>query len=321
MAADPVRAEALLIERVDGVLAAALIRGGALDDLLVQPEDAAGPGSVLVGRVSRIETGMAAAFVDVGMARHALLRARDLDRALRDRPIDRALHEGQMLAVQLVHPGYDDKGPRVIARLDPALAGEAAGKAAGTPLRRPDNLAAALAAFGPAAPAAIVVADPVMRLQAERAAAATGLDAAVEVDRDGRPLERCDARGAIAGALDREVPLAGGGRLTFDPTRALMAVDVDAGAGARDLAACNRAAAGAIARQLRIRNSAGVIVIDFIDVADPGQRQAVETALRAAVAPDRAGCSLAGFGPLGLYEMTRRRRGAALADCWPGAHA
>jgi Rne/Rng family ribonuclease len=98
----------------------------------------------------------------------------------------------------------------------------------------------------------------------------------------------------------------------------LLAVDVDSGAGARDLAACNLAAAAEIARQMRIRNSAGVIVVDFIE-SGPDDRRALDRAFRGAVRADRSGCRIAGFGPLGLYELTRRRLGPPLAASWPAS--
>jgi Rne/Rng family ribonuclease len=77
------------------------------------------------------------------------------------------------------------------------------------------------------------------------------------------------------------------------------------------------AAAPEIARQLRIRNSAGVIVVDFIE-SGPDDRRALDRAFRQAVRADRVGCGMAGFGPLGLYELTRRRAGPPLAVAWPG---
>lgn len=317
--AEPPPIEALLVERRGGCVAAGIVRSGRLDDLILQPE--AGPlvpGAIVAGRVTRIEPGLAAAFLDIGGALPALLRARDLPSESPARPIGRRLHEGQLLAVRVVHPGYDDKGPRVIARVGADLQAEAVAAAPGDVLRAPDPLAEIARAIGPAEPGEVVVADTIARLQLRQAWAAAGRgEPAATVDPDGRPLARGDAIGDIAAALEREVALPGGGRLSIEQTRALTAVDVDSGAAARDPAAGNLAAAGEIARQMRIRNSAGVIIIDFIDAARDDRRPAIEAAMRAATAADRAGVRHAGFGPLGLYELVRNRLGAPLAALWP----
>ena len=325
--------EMLLIERRGGCLAAGLVRGGRLDDLVLLPVGSPlAPGTVVAGRVARVETALGAAFIDVGTREHALLRARDLappqdnpSEGGGPRALNRRLHEGQMLAVQVVHPGYDDKGPRVIGRIGAgasgaALQAAAAARAPGAVLQAADPLVQVARAIGSTEPREIVVADTLARLQVVQAWQAAGRDApAITVDPDNRPLTRCDALGDIAAALSREVPLPQGGRLSFDQTRALLAVDVDSGAGTRDTAATNLAAVSEIARQLRIRNGAGVIIIDFIDIRPDGQGGAIEVAMRSATAGDRAGVRHAGFGPLGLYELVRNRLGASLAALWPPA--
>lgn len=324
MSADPIDAvEAVLLARVDGVLAAGLVRDGRLDDLVLLPtEGAAVPGTVLVGRVSRIAAGMDGAFLDIGSPQHALLRARDLDRSIGDPalPLARRLHEGQKLAVKLVHPGYDDKGPRVIARVGAALQDAATERPAGHVLREADPMAELVHLLQPLDPEEIVVADTLARLQVMQCWAATGShEPAVTVDPGGRPFARFDADSAIDQALGREVALDGGGRLTFDPTRALTVVDVDSGAAVRDTDDLNRRAAAEIARQLRIRNIAGVIVIDFIDGRAPARQAPLAATMRTQTTRDRAGCRLAGFGPLGLFELSRKRTGAPLAQLWPAA--
>lgn len=306
--------EALLVENRADRLIAALVRGGRLDDLVVVPT-APGvfAGSVVAGRVVRVRSGMEAAFVDIGTPAHALLRARDLPGS---GPLARRLHEGQKLAVKVVHDGYDDKGPRVIGRVGAKEQAAALAAAVGSVVASPDPWDQVLAAVGAEAPGEIVVADTLARRRLVRAWTSRGRrEPGVTLDDEGAPLGRFDALADIQAALDREVALAGGGRLTFDQARALMAVDVDSGAEARDLAACNRVAAAEIARQFRIRNSAGVIVIDFIE-SGTDDRTALDGVMRQAVRADRAGCRLAGFGPLGLYELTRRRAGRPLAAVW-----
>jgi ribonuclease G len=117
----------------------------------------------------------------------------------------------------------------------------------------------------------------------------------------------------IERALERKVPLKSGGYLVFDQTEALTTIDVNTGAfvGHRTLEdtiyRTNLEAAAAIARQLRLRNIGGIIIVDFIDMQEPGHRQAVLQALEAALAGDHARTRLSGVSALGLVEVTRQR--------------
>ncbi len=117
----------------------------------------------------------------------------------------------------------------------------------------------------------------------------------------------------IERALDRKVPLKSGGYLMFDQTEALTTVDVNTGAfvGHRNLEdtiyRTNLEAAVSIARQLRLRNLGGIIIVDFIDMKDPGHRHLVLQALEQALAGDHARTSLSAVSALGLVEMTRKR--------------
>lgn len=113
--------------------------------------------------------------------------------------------------------------------------------------------------------------------------------------------------------LEPTVPLQGGGAITIEATRALTAVDVDAGA-ARDALRTNREAAAAVARQIRLRNLGGLIVIDLITPADGAARRRVLADLRAALADDPLRPQLGdGVTRFGLVEVARRRRGRPLA--------
>lgn len=114
-------------------------------------------------------------------------------------------------------------------------------------------------------------------------------------------------------ALDRKVPLKSGGHLVFDQTESMTTIDVNTGAyvGHRNLEETifrtNLEAAVTIARQLRLRNLGGIIIIDFIDMLDEGHRRAVLAALERALAGDRAQTHIVSLSPLGLVEMTRKR--------------
>ncbi len=117
----------------------------------------------------------------------------------------------------------------------------------------------------------------------------------------------------VAKALDRKVPLKSGGHLVIDQTEAMTTIDVNTGAyvGHRNLEETifrtNLEAAVSIARQLRLRNLGGIIIIDFIDMRDEPHRRAVLTALERALAGDRAQTHIVSLSPLGLVEMTRKR--------------
>jgi ribonuclease G len=117
----------------------------------------------------------------------------------------------------------------------------------------------------------------------------------------------------ITRALDRKVPLKSGGHLVIDQTEAMTTIDVNTGAyvGTRNLEETifrtNLEAAVAIARQLRLRNLGGIIIIDFIDMKDESHRRQVLAALERALAGDRAQTHIVSLSPLGLVEMTRKR--------------
>ena len=117
----------------------------------------------------------------------------------------------------------------------------------------------------------------------------------------------------IQKALLGKVPLKSGGYLVIDQTEAMTTVDVNTGAyvGRHNLEETlfktNLEAAQAIARQLRLRNLGGMIIIDFIDMADPEHKRQVLRALARALARDRTKVSITEMSPLGLVELTRKR--------------
>lgn len=117
----------------------------------------------------------------------------------------------------------------------------------------------------------------------------------------------------IQKALERKVMLKSGGYLIFDQTEAMTTVDVNTGAfvGGRNLEETifktNLEAAQAIARQLRLRNLGGIIIIDFIDMKDQEHRIQVLQALEKHLERDHAKNTICEVSPLGLVEMTRKR--------------
>jgi ribonuclease G len=131
----------------------------------------------------------------------------------------------------------------------------------------------------------------------------------------------------IVKALGRRVDLKSGGYLVVDQTEALTTIDVNTGGfvGVRNfddtIFKTNLEAAKAIARQLRLRNLGGIIIVDFIDMARDEHREQVLAEFRKQLARDRVKTSAGGFSQLGLVEMTRKRTRDSLAHllCEPCA--
>lgn len=117
----------------------------------------------------------------------------------------------------------------------------------------------------------------------------------------------------IQKALQRKVQLKSGGHLVIDQTEALTTIDVNTGAfvGHRNLDETifktNLEAAQAIARQLRLRNLGGIIILDFIDMSEEEHKRQVLRALEKALQKDPAKTTISGVSALGLVEMTRKR--------------
>jgi ribonuclease G len=117
----------------------------------------------------------------------------------------------------------------------------------------------------------------------------------------------------IGRALERKVPLKSGGYLMIDQTEAMTTIDVNTGAfvGHRNLEdtifRTNLEASVAIARQLRLRNLGGIIIVDFIDMQDEEHRVHVLQALEKALLADHAKTHVSAVSQLGLVEMTRKR--------------
>lgn len=124
----------------------------------------------------------------------------------------------------------------------------------------------------------------------------------------------------IESAFAREVRLASGGALVIDPTEALTSIDVNSaratkGGDIEETALqTNLEAAEEIARQLRIRDSGGLVVIDFIDMLSNKNQRAVEQCLQEALKADRARVQVGRISKFGLLEMSRQRLRSSISD-------
>ncbi len=136
----------------------------------------------------------------------------------------------------------------------------------------------------------------------------------IEIYESNRPIfDLFSVEDEITKALGRKVQLKSGGSLVLDQTEAMTTIDVNTGAfvGKRNLEETifktNLEAATALARQLRLRNLGGIIIIDFIDMkSEEHQRQTLRT-LEKAVEKDKTTSHVGGFSDLGLVQMTRKR--------------
>jgi ribonuclease E len=133
-------------------------------------------------------------------------------------------------------------------------------------------------------------------------------------------LEDFHALEQIHKALDRKVWLPSGGYIVVDKTEAMTVIDVNTGkhVGKANLeetvTKTNTEAAEEIARQLRLRDIGGIIIIDFIDMAFERNKQRVIDMLKDALAQDKTRSQVFDIGPLGLLEVTRKRVSAGLLE-------
>lgn len=274
-----------------------------LDYAISRPGAPDGVGDIFRARVTSVVPAMAGAFVALEGS----------EGFLPDSEGAAGLTEGAMLGVRVTRAAQGGKGPRLTARLDQA--GIGAGPVA--LLRRGPGAVQRLAAAWPQAPVRVddaAVAAMLMPLLGGR----------VSVVRDGF----ADALAEQIDALEQPaVDLPGGARLSFHPTPALVAIDVDAGAmtasregKGRAQMALNRGVLPALARQIRLRNLSGGIVVDLAGMP-ARKRAALGPALAAALADDPLRPRFLGFTALGLAEILRPRVYPPLHELLAGPHA
>ena len=217
------------------------------------------------------------------------------------------LHEGDFVSVRVTRASQGGKGPRLTAHL--AL----------------DEI---LPARGPGALLELARVHPDARVLIDDGALAARLkpslgDRVVVVTR----AFDADIEEQVEALAQPDIELAGGVRLNIHPTPALTAIDVDGGgtmAGRRGKTASHRATNSAVvpelARQIRLRNLSGAILVDFAGLKARG-RTSLAPALHAALAQDPLRPRLLGFTALGLAEIVRRRVHPPLHELLDGPHA
>src|SRR5438067_9472188 len=304
----------LLIAAGPGEWRAAWVEDGAAVELYVERGDTSPAGSSHLGRVVRRTPGLDAVFVDIGAERPGFLPVGDARKELR-------LDEGARVVAQVRREAQQGDGARLSARINPRpggldlqqLAAEAARYEPPRQLDPPAGLVAALALRLPTAPEQVITDDAGVIPELRRAFP----DAEVAH----RSAEDCpiDLDAEFAAALAPSLGLPGGGTIQIAETAAAVLIDVDTGtpdegSAERGALAANLAAVQAIARQLRLRQLGGGIIVDFVGLEGRSAREKVRQALAAALAGDPAQPEVLGWTRLGHLEIVRPRHGRPLSE-------
>jgi ribonuclease G len=299
---------ALLISAGPGEWRAAWLEDGAAAELHVERGDIAPAGSIHLGRVIRRVGGLDAALVDIGEERPGFLPLRG--------PLRADLNEGARIIAQVRRETQRDKGALLAPPVADADAVRLAEQAAGLqPPARLDpapGFAAALTRRLPGMPDEILTDDP--GTVPELRGAFPG-SAVAHAAREEWPI---DLDAAFDAALMASLALPGGGTMHIAEARAAVLIDVDTGSpetgsAARTARAVNLAAAAAIARELRLRQLGGGIIVDFAALDGRRERERVRQAMDAALCGDPARPQVLGWSRLGHLEIVRPRRLRSLA--------
>ena len=296
----------LLVSSLPGELRLALLDEGALADLRVEHDRQGGEaGDIFSARISHLDRKLKLAFCDLGGEEDGIL-------PLGEAPV--GISEGDRLILRVQRAPSLGKGPKLAIWQGKLPGGIEQNRAPGLLLRGGDPVLALLE--GGQDPGEILLDDPAMlqRLKRLLSGSAPQLLERLRLYSGKRPLfEQEGIEEEIEKLLRPEVSLAGGGRLWIEPTRALVAVDVDA-AGAADPGKVNQEAARELARQLRLRNLSGLIAIDFLDPGGPEARRSLREIFEAALAQDPAATELQRIGGDGVTLLTRQRLRPALHE-------
>ncbi len=318
---------------VDGVLIRYALDAGEDTGGSASGQAGVRAGDIILGRVFRVHTGLAAAFVDIGDARAGFLMLHDgpapneRDRRQGDRRQGGrrpALAEGDRVLVQVTRAPEGSKGAKLSGRFRPegqALVRAAEAAAANTRppavvQRAPDAFVSALREGLHPGLARVVVED--LASAAAVRAACPELSDRIEIPLLGPPpFAAFGILGQLEAALKPTLALPSGGALTISETPAVVAVDVDAGAtvagdAAATALAVNLEAIEALKAALDLRALGGHIVIDAVPMRGKHDREHVLAELRAAFAAEALRTDIGGFTRFGLIELTRARLGPSL---------
>ncbi len=337
----------IALDQFRGRAAAAMLEDGVLEELLVAlPEDELAPEAILRGRLGRPVKGLGGAFVDLPGGQSGFLRqTRGLrpgasllvqvtglaepgkavplstKLSLKSRyailtPGAPGLNISRQIVDETARATLDTMAEAAMAGADPALGlilrsacdGGDEGVIRDDLIRLRDLVEALLADTD--GPPELLLDAPDPHLAATR-----DWPAPDTLDDTPGSFARHDVREAIDALLRPDCPLPRGAHMIVEPTAALVAVDVNTGPDTSPAAGLKAsiAAARALPRQLRLRGLGGQVVIDFAPLSKK-DRQVLEQTLRAAFRRDGRDTVLAGWTPLGNFELTRKRDRVPLAE-------
>ena len=304
----------LLIAAGPGEWRAAWVENDAATELYVERGDTPPTGSIHLGRVVRRTPGLDAVLVDIGAERPGFLPVGEV-------PADLRLDEGARVIVQIRREAQQGKGARLSARLNPRpgsvdpeqLAVEAARYEPPHQLDPAPGFAHSLALRLRTVPERVLADDAAVISELRRAFPSAEIAH--------RPANEwpIDLDAEFAAALAPSLALPGGGSLHIAETFAAVLIDIDTGtpdvdSAERGALAANLAATQAIARQVRLRQLGGGIVVDFVGLEGRGARDKLRQAMLAALADDPAKPQILGWTRLGHLEIVRPRRGRPLSE-------
>ena len=300
------------IDYLPGQLRAVCTENDNLHDLLVIRDDK--PvyiGNRYWGRIVTIDKGLDAAFVEIGLSSPGFLPRNEIPKALRDQ----GLSEGQYLSVVVTREGADGKGVKLRAFLEAPEDKKVCLVAAPDPLL---NWISRL----PADLEDIYITDAVITRRLKKAIEGLdhqGINVKLVADKPNL-FEVNGLEEALETLLQVDVPLPSGGSLIIEQGRTLTAIDVNKGSmqhngGAEKLHyELNLEAAKEITRQLRLRNVAGRILIDFTSMKSIDHRKNLQATLKTELKLDYAGHKLFPLYLSGIQELTRKRAGRSLQE-------
>ncbi len=303
----------------------AITEDGRLEEYYVErASDTRMVGSIYKGRVTSIVPGIGAAFIDIGLEKNGFLYVADIvepkaeDEAILDgeategtaRPsapprdrharIDEILKLHQEILVQVVKEPFGTKGARLT-----------------THISLPGRYMVLMGHDARCGVSKRIVVDskPIFRsLRNFLQMLIPGVKVRLDLYTGTEPLfEQEGVEAQIASLFDRRVQLHSGGSIVVEPTESVVAIDVNTAkfTGRRNLEETafqvDKEAAVEVARQLRLRDIGGIIIIDFIDLDVAAHRRELVTVLEQALARDRAKTNLISFSEICVAELTRQR--------------
>lgn len=292
--------DTLLIDRGPGETRVAVLAGDDVVEVHYHRHGSANAGALYRGRMGVPLPDGSAVFIDIGLDRPALMPCGSKPPA-----------QGHLADVRVIQPPRSDKGAKVRRLKDAELE-----DISDVTSVQPSEVGLLKAAPHPVAWCADVYRSTLQTVivtpHDTDGVVRSLIGACVTVDiwqDDAALFDHYGVEDAIEGALEAEVPFAGGGKLIIESTAALTAVDVDAGP--MPVPQANRAAIDALARQLRLRAIAGPVIVDVIPAKG---RNALVHAMKTAVADDPVSTQVSGLTPEGRLELNRRRLRPSLSE-------